>query len=225
VRTGIFIQARLGSSRLERKALLPLAGTTVVGMVMKAVGNVPCDLRALLTDGASADLLGPEARAAGWELFAGSAHDVLFRFSAAARVFDIQRVVRVTGDNPLTCPELVGTILAEHEAHGADLSHYLGCPLGTGVEVIQAAALEAAEREAVAAEEREHITTWHYRHRDRLVILEPQAPADCQLPGVHVSVDTGEDLDRVSAIFAALYRGAPITAARLVAHLAGAPHA
>lgn len=225
MRTGIFVQVRLGSTRLPGKALLPLAGSTVVGCVMRALAPVSADVRALLTDHASAASLRPAADAEGWELFAGAAEDVLGRFAAAARTFGVGRVVRVTGDNPLTCPVLARDIIALHDSRGADLSHFLGCPLGTGVEVIEAAALFAAEREAADPREREHITTWHYGHRDRLVILEPQAPRECLLPGVHVSIDSAPDYERVKQIFADCAAGLPVTAAALVAHLSGAVRA
>jgi spore coat polysaccharide biosynthesis protein SpsF (cytidylyltransferase family) len=37
---GVFLQARLGSTRLPRKALLPLAGTTVLQLTMRALARV-----------------------------------------------------------------------------------------------------------------------------------------------------------------------------------------
>ena len=57
MRTGIFVQVRLASTRLARKALLPLAGSTVIGHVMRALALVPADVRALLTDPASLETI------------------------------------------------------------------------------------------------------------------------------------------------------------------------
>jgi spore coat polysaccharide biosynthesis protein SpsF len=84
------------------------------------------------------------------------------------------------------------------------------------VEVVEAAALFDAEREAAATEEREHITTFLYRHPERFSIFEPMAPASATLADAHVSVDTREDFDRIRRIFEALYVGRPLEAEEVV---------
>jgi spore coat polysaccharide biosynthesis protein SpsF len=216
VRTGIFIQVRLGSTRLPRKATLPLPGGNVIQHVMRSLALVPADLRALLTDKASAEELLPFAESEGYAVFAGPELDVLARYCMACRQYGVGRVVRATGDNPLTSASLAVRILAEHAGSGADLSHYLGCPLGTGVEVVEADALFAAERDAMAPEEREHITTFLYRHPERFSIFEPPAPASATLADAHVSVDTRDDFDRIKSIFDALYVGRPLEVEEVV---------
>jgi spore coat polysaccharide biosynthesis protein SpsF len=225
VRTAVFIQVRLGSTRLPSKALLPFAGSTVISHVMKALHTVPAEIYALVTDAASAEALRGEASAESFEVFVGPGEDVLARYCGAARLYGADRVIRATGDNPLTSPALVAGIRALHDAHGADLSHYLGNPWGTGVEVIESGVLFAAEREAVLQDEREHITTWHYRHRERFVILEPWAPRECLLPEAKVSIDTSEDYARISELYESLYHGRPIETDALVTFLTRTVHA
>jgi len=225
VRVGIFFQVRLGSTRLPRKATLPLPGGNVIQHVMRSLAAVHADVRALLTDRASAAELRPFAEIEGYAVFAGPEQDVLARYCMACREYAVGRVVRATGDNPLTSGSLAAKILRAHEERGADLSHYLECPLGTGVEVVEAEALFAAERDAAAPEEHEHITTFLYRHPERFLIHEPVAPAsarfaDSELPYPagfdHVSVDTQDDFDRVRSIFEALYVGRPLEAEQVV---------
>jgi len=216
VRTGIFIQVRLGSTRLPRKATLRLPGGNIIQHVMRALARVPADVRALLTDKASAEELLPFAKDEDYALFAGPELDVLARYCMACREYGVGRVVRATGDNPLTSASLAARILGEHAERGADLSHYLGCPLGTGVEVVEAEALFAAERDAAASEEREHVTTFLYRHPERFSIFEPVAPASATLADAHVSVDTREDFDRITSILKALYVGRPLEAEEVV---------
>jgi spore coat polysaccharide biosynthesis protein SpsF len=216
VETGIFVQVRLGSTRLPGKALLPLAGATVISHVMRAMTAVGAPVRALLTDEQSADALRPVAHAEGWELFAGDPEDVLRRYCDACRHFRVGRVVRVTGDNPLTSGPLAAEIAAFHARAKADLSHYLGLPWGMGVEVVEARALFEAERDAVLPDEREHCTTFLYRHRERFRIEEPEAPPYALCPAARVTIDTAEDFRRVSSIFATLYRGAPLQAGEVI---------
>ena len=85
------------------------------------------------------------------------------------------------------------------------------------MEVVQASALFAAERDAQAADEREHITTFLYRNRERFTILEPEAPSYAYLPEAVVTVDTEDDYSRVRRIFETLSTGEPVEAEQVVA--------
>lgn len=126
--TGIFVQVRLGSTRLPAKALLPLPGGCLIRHVMRSLAGVPADVRALLTDGRSVEALRPHAAAEGFEVFAGPDEDVLARYCMASRTYGIDRIIRATGDNPLTSARLARDIILEHERARADLSHFVGIP-------------------------------------------------------------------------------------------------
>jgi len=214
--TAIFVQVHLNSKRLPRKAVLPLAGATIIELVMRALNAVAVPLRALLTDEASADTLRPYARNEGFELFVGPADDVLLRFCQAARFYRVRRVIRATGDNPLVCPKQISALLPAHQEAGADLSHYLGPPLGTGVEVVETAALNRAQRRSSAADEHEHITTHLYRHRQVFNVQEFQCPPEWAWPDEEVSLDTEKDYHKLHRIFDDCYRGQPITTEELI---------
>ena len=201
------------------KALCLLADLTMTHHVLRALRQVPADRYVVATDASSAPHLEPVAHCEGFDVFAGPSDDVLARYCAAARHYRTDTVVRATGDNPLVSPRLAREILDLHRARQADLSHFLGCPLGTGVEVLRVQALEQAERESRDPFEREHLATYLYRHPDRFTVLEEDCPEDCRLPGVEVSVDGPQDYERVQEIFAALYDGQPIETDRLVAWL------
>jgi spore coat polysaccharide biosynthesis protein SpsF len=219
VSTGILVQVRLGSTRLPAKALLPLPGGCIIQHVMRALLPVPAEVRALVTDSKSEAALAPLARAEGFDVFVGPEEDVLARYCMASRSYGTDVVIRATGDNPLTSAQLAREILAEHEKARADLSHYLGIPWGSGVEVVAASALYEAERDADQKDEREHITTFLYRHRGRFRILEAPAPARADLPGGRVTVDTPEDLREITQLFQDLYAGHPIEIEQVVAWL------
>jgi spore coat polysaccharide biosynthesis protein SpsF len=219
VSTGIFVQVRLASTRLPAKALLPLRGGCIIQHVMRSLHAVPADVRALLTDSKSKTALAPVARNEGFEVFAGPEEDVLGRYCMAVRSYGTDIVIRATGDNPLTSARLARAILEEHVRAQADLSHYLGIPWGSGIEVVAARAIFEAEREAALPDEREHITTFLYRHRDRFRILEAPAPAYAAFSEGRVTVDTPADLRHVTRLFDDLYAGHPIEIERVVAWL------
>jgi spore coat polysaccharide biosynthesis protein SpsF len=223
--TGIVLQVRLDSSRLPGKALLPLgrAGARkkdpLTARVMEALNLVPAEIRILATDEASAPKLGPLAEACRFELFVGPKEDVLARFCQAARKYSLDRVVRATGDNPLVSYELASLLLEYHAASGADCSGYVGMPVGMGVEIVEAEALFAAERESLEPYDREHVTPFVRSRPERFKVECPPAPEEYQLPMGRVTIDTASDYERVQAIFAELWRGSPLPAAEVLAWL------
>lgn len=216
----LFLQVRLGSTRLPGKALLPLAGRTVVEHAMAALGNVPAELYALLTEPDSAEALAPYARACGFELYIGPKDDVLARYAGACRVWKPDTVIRATGDNPLVSWELAREILRLHHERQADYSGFLDIPIGSGVEILRTEALFTAEREAVDPYEREHVSPFLYRRPARFLINRPLPEARYRLPDARVTLDTPEDYARITAVFDTLYAGSPIGLDTLVGVLA-----
>ncbi len=218
---GIFLQARLNSTRLPGKALLPLAGAPVVQHALRALRRIEAGVHAVLTEPGSSRALEPLAAAEGFDLFAGPEEDVLERFCLAARHFRVGRVVRATGDNPLVSARQVQALLDLHRAAGWQLSHFLGLPLGTGVEVVETEALEAANRASSDPFEHEHITTFVYRHPEQFRIGKPDCPEAWHFPEARVTLDTKEDYELLQKVFRDLYRGEPIELEALVAWLRG----
>ena len=223
MRSGVVVQARLGSHRLPRKVLLDLGGRPLLGHVLRAMREMPAAAHVVATDAASASELRPLVQQSGFELFVGAGTDVLSRYARAAVHFRLDQIVRATGDAPLVSAPLAESILNLHLRKKADLSHYLGCPLGTGVEVINAAALAVADQEAADPLEREHLTTFLYRERARFTVLEPTCPPDAYFLGANVTVDTPDDMQRLRAIVAAHDPSRPIAVQPLVSWLRAHP--
>lgn len=214
--TGIFLQARLQSTRLNRKALLPLIDGNVIEHAMRNLKKVPVDVYALVTEKESAKELEPFADKEGFELFTGPEDDVLLRYLLAARHFNVTTMMRATGDNPLVSPKLARNILILHKKDDADLSHFINMPLGLGVEVIKTGALENAAIKTDDPFEREHLTTYFYRHPESFTIIEAPCPENCRLPEVHVSLDTIDDYNFIMALYQDIYTGDPIEADKVV---------
>jgi spore coat polysaccharide biosynthesis protein SpsF len=202
--TGVIVQMRIDSSRLPGKALLPLAGTTLAGAVMRRLRGITADAYILATDAAGAQALGPVAAALGFSVFAGPKYDVLARFVMAAGAFDLHRVVRATGDNPFVSVPLAELALDESDASGADYVGLVGMPVGMGVEVVRAEALVIAGLSTTSAFDREHVCPYLYGHPDEFLVRQPNCPDTYHNPQARVTVDTDDDYKRAMAIFAAL---------------------
>ncbi|MBN2353431.1 MAG: acylneuraminate cytidylyltransferase [Spirochaetales bacterium] len=215
VKIGVFLQARIGSTRLPGKALLPLAGRPCLEIVMHALHRVRADVHALLTDEESTPAFRSLAKASGFELFTGPAQDVLARYCLAANEFQVTRVVRATGDNPLVSAELANRNLRLHERLHADLSRFRGAPLGTGVEVVETLALYAANMLSTDPYEHEHVTPYLLRRQERYRVFELPCPPSLLHPTAAVTLDTKDDYERIQRIFGDLYHGKPVKIRRL----------
>lgn len=216
--TGVFLQVRLDSARLPRKALLRLAGVTVIEHAMLALRRVSARHHVVVTDEVSSQDLEPLAVNCGFDLFVGPADDVLARFVFAGRKYGVTRVVRATGDNPLVSEELASLVVSTHERARADYSAFEGPPLGTGVEVVEFSAMERALSESEDPYDHEHVTPFLYRNPALFRTNRTTAPAEYCLDA-RVTLDTQEDFDHLEKVFDELYDGTPIPTLQLVAWL------
>ena len=200
----LVLQARLDSSRLPGKALLPLGSMPLIFRVMEALNNVPVDLRILACPQDSVNEFTPLAKKAGFELCAGPKEDVLERYCLAIRKYYISQVLRATGDNPFVFADAAGAINAEGLALSADYAGYAGLPQGAGVEAVKASALLRAAADAASAFDREHVCPFLYGHPEHFLLHRPLAPLRWQAPNARLTVDTDEDYKRAQTLYAAL---------------------
>ncbi len=221
--TIVVLQARMGSTRLPGKALLPLGGSSLLEQAMARLALVAADLRVLATDEASARSLAPAAERRGFELLVGPAEDVLARYCLAVARFRPDLVLRATGDNPLVSHELATLLLKRREERPSDYAGFLGMPVGMGVVLAAADARRRAEAEAREPAEREHVCPYLYGHPELFRVDRPEAPAEYLLPEARVTVDTAADYESVLRIYGSLYDGRPIPSAVLLEYLRGRP--
>ncbi len=199
-KVGVVVQMRLDSSRLPRKALLPLGDTSLAGAVLRRLRGVRADVRVLATDDAGAEALAPVAQENGFSVFAGPKEDVLGRYAMVVRAYGLGRVVRATGDNPFVSAMLADVAQDAASAYGADYVGLVGMPTGMGVEVVDACALLEAAAEADSAYDREHVCPFLYCRPERFKSIRPECPPSYRLPEARVTVDTAEDYERAVAI-------------------------
>jgi spore coat polysaccharide biosynthesis protein SpsF len=205
VNLAVILQARVDSSRLPEKALLPLGeGGVVISRVMEALNRIPAELRILACPEDSVAAFAPLADEAGFTLFIGPKDDVLKRYCLALREFNIQRVIRATGDNPFVFADAAAAINAEALTLNADYAAYIGLPLGAGVESVSAAAMLRAEAEASTPYEREHVCPYLYGHPELFSLHRPLPPPRWQGANIRLTIDTREDYEKAQALYSAL---------------------
>jgi spore coat polysaccharide biosynthesis protein SpsF len=214
----IVLQARIRSTRLPGKLLLPLAGTSVFEHILMRIA------RARLPDGvivattpSTEPFIRETAERHGAAVIVGSEEDVLGRFVQAVRAYGLRHVVRATADNPLVSVEYIDRTLALHRETGSDLTAYPELPYGTGVEAVKGEALETASAESGDPFEREHITQYIYRHEGKFRITRGVPDAAFRRLDVRLTVDTEEDYRRMADIYDHLYKGEPVSLADALA--------
>jgi spore coat polysaccharide biosynthesis protein SpsF len=109
----------------------------------------------------------------------------LDRFHRAAEVHRAEGVVRITADCPLADPEVIDRVVRAFLDRRPDFaSNTLSrtYPRGLDVEVLTAAALAAAWREAREAYQRVHVTPYVYQHPDQFRLLSVTADLDLDYP-------------------------------------------
>ncbi len=206
----VILQARLDSERLPRKVLALIEGKPLIAHIVERLKLSQYARRIIVATTADSYPALTEALKSypDVQFFIGSKPNVLERYYMAMTFFESDIVVRATGDNPLVSPEFMDMAIEYHMESSADLTHYLGIPLGTGVEVISRSAIEIAYKNAKTDYEKEHVTPFLYKNRDSFSILEPVSTGFYYTPEIRVTVDTYEDLQRVRGVFAH-YRGKP----------------
>ena len=199
--TALVLQARLDSSRLPQKSLLPLGGRPFIFRVMEALRFLPCETRILACPVDSVSAFTPLAEEAEFTLVPGPKDDVLARYCLAIRQCNAERIIRATGDNPFVFVDAAQALNQEALALAADYAAYGGLPYGAGVESVAGEALLRAEREAGDPTVREHVCPYLYGHPELFRLHRPLAPLKWQGPEIRISVDTGNDYDRACVLY------------------------
>src|SRR3990167_4586482 len=114
------VQARLGSTRLPRKSLLPLQGKSLTWHVLNRVlQSTVDDVVLAIPEEQDSRLLKNIARSLHVPCFVmdGDPSDLLHRYRSAALNYDADVIVRVPADNPCVDPDEIDRIVGFYLAH------------------------------------------------------------------------------------------------------------
>lgn len=164
------IQARMSSSRLPGKVLLPLGTKPVLAHVFDRLEKCRLldDIVLATSTDESDDVLERFCADYGVACFRGGLDDVLGRFYATTQVFECDHIVRITADCPLIDPSVVDAVVLGHLAGGYDYYGLAGeFPDGLDCTAISASVLSWAHENATLPSDREHIGPFIERSRER----------------------------------------------------------
>ena len=166
-KTGLVIQARMGSQRLRGKSNLEINGQKVLNWVFNTAKVIKgIDIIILATSVASdCDCLVEIAKMQGICCIRGSEKDVLSRYITAIREYDLETVIRITGDDVCQDPNLVELGLKEFHSQKCDylISTSKDFSLLDGLifEIFKGKLLlETNNRKDLINEDKEHVTMY-----------------------------------------------------------------
>lgn len=218
--TVAIVQARMGSVRLPEKVLKDIAGLPMLQHVIERtrVASTIDDVIIATSELEQDDPIVDFCRRFGTPWFRGSERDVLDRYFQAATEFDVDTVVRVTGDCPLISPEVIDRIVRVYFERDGDYVtntlHYT-YPDGLDVEALSYDALRDAWENSTDASDREHVTKY-VREHDAFARVNVENPVDIydysfveEGEVLRWTVDYPEDLEFIRAVHDQLWANGP----------------
>jgi spore coat polysaccharide biosynthesis protein SpsF len=203
---GIISQARMTSTRLPGKVLLPINHQPVLQYHLDRLTQSGFPVFLATTGNKTDDPLAAFGRENQIPVYRGDEHNVLRRYYEAAQTFNLDIIVRVTSDCPLIDGFLIRQGLQEYVENNDSGLYLSNClkrtfPRGFDFEIFSFALLEEAFHQASAAGELEHVTPYinqnksgHVRFRH---LTQPEDKSSYR-----VTLDTPEDFDLIRILIA-----------------------
>ncbi|MCO6354230.1 NTP transferase domain-containing protein [Pseudoalteromonas shioyasakiensis] len=208
MKTNVFIQARMSSSRLPGKVLETIVGKPMLLHIVERLKHATLvdKIVVLTSDEQSDDIIKDMCENHSIDCFRGSLNNVLERFFLASEEFPADNIVRITADCPLVDSQLVDEIITKHINGNADFTSNCHPPMypdGLDVEVLKLEALHKAQLNASTSHQKEHVTPYIFTHPEQFICINFNAPK--LIPTYRLTVDHPEDLTLVRKIYGALY--------------------
>ena len=188
------IEARMTSSRLPGKVLMPVAGITMLGCLvrrLKVVKSIDCVILATTVNNAD-DPLVELAKELKIEVFRGDESDVMTRVIGAAASVGADVIVEITGDCPVIDPEIVEQAIQMFKANNVDYvsnSHIRSYPDGMDTQVFR---LDTLKRSAAMTDnllDHEHVTLHIRNHPELFTQIHLIAPPEIYWPELGLTLD------------------------------------
>ena len=200
-RTRIFIQARLGSTRLPRKMLAKLGNLTLLEWVLYRLNKASraTSIHLLTSRDSGNELLAEIACLYKIETYFGDESDVASRFIEASHKWPAEFYVRVCADNPFICPQVIDNLIYYHQNGGFDYSFNHIPALGNnyvdgfGAEIFGSSLMAQLSTAELTGDEKEHVTRYFWNRSDRYKFGVMKAPESLRYPTLSFDIDTKSD--------------------------------
>lgn len=209
-----FIEARMRSTRLPGKVLMPILGKPMLELMIERLRRARTldGIVVATTDGEADQPIADLAARLGVGCFRGSEDDVLARVLGAARAHGADVIVETTGDCPLHEPALIDKVVSDFRLGGADfVSNILpySTPRGTDCRVFTTDALDEINRTSDDPADHEHVSLHFWEHPEKYRLRNVVTELPAEVTEYRLTVDTPEDFELVRRVYEALYPSNP----------------
>lgn len=195
------IACRLKSTRLPKKAILPIGNISSIEMCIKNALNFEnIDYTILATSDNEEDAELEDYTYSDEVIFhTGDPDNVILRYLTIVEKLDIDVIVRFTGDCPYISKEIFELLLESHFKKGADYTASEGAAVGTYMEIINRTALEKVHHFFPNAEYSEYMT-WYFQNNPEHFKINMVRVPDKWCRDYRLTLDYQEDLDLFNCI-------------------------
>lgn len=209
----IIVQARMTSTRLPGKVMLPILGKSLLARMIERLQmiNYPATLVVATSENEQDYVIINEAKALGVVWFRGSEQNLLERHYQAAKSLNADFVVKIPSDCPLIDPLAVDRVLDHFFKSGQEFDyvsnlHPATWPDGNDVEIMTMRCLTETYNNATRDFELEHTTPYIWENPDKFIIGNVAWETGKDYSMSHrFTIDYREDYHFIKAVFEQLY--------------------
>ena len=202
---GCIIQARMSSSRLPGKVMLPLKDKKpILFHVIKQLQYSKFIKKIVVATSTNNEdnVIEEYCKEIGIDCFRGSLNDLIDRHYQCAKKFNFSAIMRMPSDKPFLDPQIGDEVIELFNSIPNDYTSNFPFPLkfniGTEVEIFSFQALEKAWKNSVKPSEREHIFPYFHNHKNEFKML--YSPNLEKFPNYRFVVDRDRDYELVKLI-------------------------
>lgn len=202
----IVVICRLKSTRLRRKALLPIYGVPSIERCLLNCLAVPNCHQVVL---ATSDLPEDEPLTKFTmnnkvKIVRGDPMNVAKRMIDAAEVTKSDIVVRVTGDCPSVSPEIISFLIEQHIKSGADFTQAKESTIGTVGDVITVNALIRLLQQSKTLSHTEYLSFYFINNPSHFSVNAVEIPEKWNFSNWRLTLDEGKDLEMFEKVYSDL---------------------
>lgn len=192
------IEARMTSSRLPGKVLMPAGGVPMLKHLVTRLNAVPSIQEIVLatTVNEADDPLVDFAKQENINYYRGSEDDVMLRVIEAAESVNADIIVEITGDCPIIDPQIVEQTIRMFFAHDAvyvSNAHIRSYPDGMDTQVFKLETLKYSASLTDNPLDHEHVTLHIRNHPEIFTHVHLVAPPELHWPGLGLTLDEDDD--------------------------------
>lgn len=209
----IVVQARMTSSRLPGKVMLPILGESLLYRMIERLQMIkhPAQLVVAIPEEERDGIIEQECERINIPCYCGDLNNLLDRHYQVAKLYHADIILKIPSDCPLIDPRIIDQVLDfyfEHEGEYDYVSnlHPATFPDGNDVEIMTMGCMEKAWKEAARKLELEHTTPYIWENQDKFRIGNVVWDTGNDYSMSHrFTIDYRADYEFIKTVFEELY--------------------